>query len=60
MTKNERLAKKIQAYWAERGYLVKISASPEGLSSATVNGAPVAKPVLCPSVQKKGGKKNGR
>lgn len=59
MTKNERLAKKIQAYWAERGYLVKISASPEGLSSATVNGAPMAKPVLV-AKSTKGGKKNGR
>ena len=59
MTKNERLAKKIQAYWAERGYLVKISASPEGLSSATVNGAPMAKPVLVVKANK-GGKRNGR
>lgn len=59
MTKNERLAKKIQAYWAERGYLVKISASPEGLSSATVNGAPIAKPVLV-AKPNKGGKRNGR
>ncbi len=55
MTKNERLARVIAQYWAQRGYVVKVTPSPEGLTSATINGAPLA-----PKTLKVKGKNNGR
>jgi hypothetical protein len=55
VTKNERLARVIAQYWAQRGYVVKVTPSPEGLTSATINGAPLA-----PKTLKVKGKNNGR
>jgi hypothetical protein len=46
VTKNERLSRVIAEYWARRGYLVKVTHGPEGIESATVNGAPLTKQVL--------------